>query len=126
MYFLTNLLFFGIPLLYYYTNFSSSIICCLFSGDIYLSFSISNSLLTLSKLFCEDLFKCNYFEKLVILSSILLLPNKSPVASAAFWIALFEAVFIAFVVDFLVTLVACATLSRSFSLYLALQFPPIF
>ena len=84
MYFLTNLLFFGIPLLYYYTNFCSSIICRLFSGDIYLSFSISNSLLTLSKLFCEDLFKCNYFEKLVILSSILLLPNKSPVASAAF------------------------------------------
>ena len=37
---------------------------------------------------------------LVILSAILL-PVKSPVASAVFWIALLETVFIASVVDFL-------------------------
>ena len=41
-----------------------------------------------------------FFETLVILSAVLL-PKKSPVASAVFWIALFEAVFIASVVDFL-------------------------
>ena len=38
-----NVLFFYIPLLYYYTNLNSSIICCLFSGDIYLSFGVSIS-----------------------------------------------------------------------------------
>ena len=41
-----------------------------------------------------------FFERLVILSAILL-PIKLPVASAVFWIALFDAVFIASVVDFL-------------------------
>ena len=51
---------------------------------------------------------------LVILSSILL-PIKSPVASAVFWIAFSEAVFIASAVDFL-------ALSRNFWLYLLLIF----
>ena len=41
-----------------------------------------------------------FFETLAILSAILL-PIKSPAASAVFWIALFEAVFIAFILDFL-------------------------
>ena len=50
---------------------------------------------------------------LVILPAILL-PIKSPVASAAFWIALFDAVFIASVVDF-------PALSRSFWPYLLLK-----
>ena len=40
-----------------------------------------------------------FFETLVVLSAILL-PIKSPVVSAVFWIALCEAVFIASVVDF--------------------------
>ena len=40
-----------------------------------------------------------FFETLVILSAILL-PIKSPASSAVFWIALFDAVFIASVVDF--------------------------
>ena len=40
-----------------------------------------------------------FLDILVILSAILL-PIKSPVASAIFWIALFEAVVIASVVDF--------------------------
>ena len=43
MHCLTNLLFFDIPLLCYYTNLNSSIICCLFSGDINLSFGFSIS-----------------------------------------------------------------------------------
>ena len=95
MYCLTNSLFFGMPLLYYYTNLKSSIICCLFFGNIYLSFGISISFLALSKLFCKD-----FFETLVILSAILL-PIKWPVASAVFWSAVFQAVFIASVVEFL-------------------------
>ena len=40
-----------------------------------------------------------FFETLVILSAMLL-PIKSPVASAVFWIGLFETDFIASVVDF--------------------------
>ena len=77
MYCLTNLLFFDIPLLFY-VNLNSSIIFCLFSGDIRLSFGISVS----SKLFCEcNFFK--YFDALAILSAILL-PIKSTVASAVF------------------------------------------
>ena len=48
----------------------------------------------------SDLLFCVFLEALVILSPILL-PIKLPVASAVFWIALFEAVFIASVVDFL-------------------------
>ena len=62
---------------------------------MYLSFGTSVSLLAAS--FCEWF---EDFHALVVLSAILLL-IKSPVASDAFWIALFEAVFIASVVDFL-------------------------
>ena len=79
------LLLFGIPFLYYYINNRSSIIFCLFSRDIYLSLGISSScsFLTASELFCDE-----DFEALVILSKILL-PAKSPVFSATFWVALF-------------------------------------
>ena len=59
-----------------------------------------------------------FLEILVILSATLL-PIKPPVASAVFLIALFEAVFIASVVDFL-------ALSRSFWPYLLLKFVPFF
>ena len=65
---LLNLLFFSIPLLYY-ASFNSSIIFCLFLGEIYLSFGIP--LITSSLL-------CGFA---VILSAILL-PIKSPVAFA--------------------------------------------
>ena len=92
MHCLTNLLFFDILFLYCYSNFNWSIICCLFSGDMYLYFGASISL------FCNSLGE--FFETLVNLPAILL-PIKSPVASDVFWIALFEAVFIATVVDFL-------------------------
>ena len=66
---LLNLLFFGIPLLYY-VSLNSSIIFCLSFEEIYLSFGIS----LLTSL-------CDFFDALVILSAILL-PIKSPVASA--------------------------------------------
>ena len=68
--------------------------------------------LSLSSLFLD------FLEIFVILSAIFL-PIKSPVASAGFWVALFEAVVIASVLDFL-------ALSRSFSLYLLLKFLPMF
>ena len=85
VYYLINLLFFDIPLLYYYINLRSLIICYLFSRDIYLYFHISlpsllffSSIVTASKLFCREV-----LETFVILSPILL-PIKSPVASSVF------------------------------------------
>ena len=87
---LTNLLCFDIQLSYYYTNLNSSVVFCLSSEDMCLTFGVSLSFLPSPKLF---------FETFVILSVILLL-IKSPVASAVFWIALCEAVFIASVVYF--------------------------
>ena len=57
----------------------------------------------------------DFLEALVILSAILL-PIKSPVASAVFWIAFFEAVFIASVV----------AVSKLFYLCLLLKFLLIF
>ena len=68
---------------------------------MYVSFGASDS--SLASLFCGFL---DFLETLVILSAILL-PMKSPVASAVFFIALFEEVFIPSVVGFFV-------LSRSF------------
>ena len=112
---LINLLFFDITLLYYYILLKSSIIFCLFSGNICLSLRISlwsllfsSSFLTVSELFCEVL------EAFVIFYAILL-PIKSPVASTVFIIALFEAVLSASVAN-------CSAWSRSFWLYLPLKF----
>ena len=72
---LLNSLFFGIPLLYY-ASFNSSIIFCLSFREIYLSFGIS----LLTSFDCISSFY-DFFDALVILSAILL-PSKSPVASA--------------------------------------------
>ena len=63
----------------YYINIRLLIICCHFSGDIY----FSPSFVTASKLLCGT-----FFETSVALSAIVL-PIKSSVASAVFWIALF-------------------------------------
>ena len=96
-----KLLFFDIPL-FCYVKINSSMICCLFYGDIHFSFGLSGS----SKLFYEY----NFYEDLdaLVISFAILLPIKSLVASVFFFlIALFEAVFIASVVDF-------SVLSRSF------------
>ena len=84
---LSNLLFFGIPLLYYYVNLNSSIICCLSFGEIYLSFGIS----LLTSFDCIYSF-CDFFDALVtsfglgfaVILSAILLPTKSPVASGVF------------------------------------------
>ena len=92
MYCLPNLSFFDIPLLYYYTNLNSSIILCIFFGDICPFFGTS-----ISSSFCECDFLGDFLETLVILSAILL-PIKSSVASA---------VFIASAVHFLALLTYC-------------------
>ena len=82
LYCLTNLLFLVIPLLYYHTNLNSSIICCVFSGDMYLSFGIS---LLASSVECIS-FEFNSFEdfEILVILSAFLLPIKSPVASVVF------------------------------------------
>ena len=106
MYCLANLLFFYIPLLSSYTNLNSSIICCVFSWDTCISFGSSNSFL--AWLFCGG------FEILVMLS-VILSPIKVPVASAVFWIAIFEAVFVVDCLEF-------CRFSRRFWLYLLFKF----
>ena len=85
MHCLTNLLFLDIPLLHYYINLRSEIIFCPFPGVVYLSLGIflscsifSISLVTVPKLFCGDV-----HDTLIILL-VILLPIKSPVASAVF------------------------------------------
>ena len=85
VYYLTNILFFGTPLLYYFINIRSSVNFLLFCGDIYLSIGIylpnpvfPVSLSTVSKLFC-----CEVLETFVTLSAILL-TIKSTVASDVF------------------------------------------
>ena len=77
MHHLTDLLFFGIPLLYYYINLNSSIIFCLSCGDVYLSFGIS-----LVTTFGYGSL-VGFFEILLILFAIIF-PTKSPVALAFF------------------------------------------
>ena len=94
MHHLTNLLFFDIPLLYYYINLNSSIFFCLSCGDIYLSFGIS----LLSAFECGSL--AGFFKIIVIISAIKL-STRSPRASAVSWIALLPAIFNASAADFL-------------------------
>ena len=80
VYYLTNLLFFDIPLLCYEINLRLSIMFCLSSGDIFLSLGISLSYLfvTVSQLFIRKA-----FETFVVLS-VILLSIKSPIDSAIF------------------------------------------
>ena len=62
VYYLTNVLVFDISLLYYYINLRSSIIFCLFSGDLYISLGIylSCSFATVSELFCCKVFETDF------------------------------------------------------------------
>ena len=73
---LSNLLFFDIPLLYY-LSLNSSVIFRLSFGGIYLSFGIS----LLTSFECISSF-CDFFEGFAVILSAILLPIKSPVASA--------------------------------------------
>ena len=85
VYYLTDLLFFYIPLLYYHINLKPSIVFSRFSGDVCLSLGISlsspiffSSFVTVSELFFGVV-----IETFVILS-IVLVQIKSPVASTVF------------------------------------------
>ena len=97
---------FDIPLLCYYVNLRSSIIFCLFSGDMYsfISLICSSPFVTVSKLFFGEV-----FETFVILA-VVLLPIRSWVNSAVFWIAIFEAILCGSVAN-------CLARSRSFRRY---------
>ena len=75
MYYLTNLLFYDIQLLYYYINLISLIIFCLCPGDIHISINSSSVFEKASELFCDEL--------IVILFAILL-TTKSPVVFTEF------------------------------------------
>ena len=79
---------------------------------MYLFLWVVNSTSSLLLLLLLLLLLKGFFKTLVILSAILL-PIKSPVASAVFWITLFDAVSMTSVVDFV-------ALSRSFWPYLLL------
>ena len=93
-----------------YTNLNSPIICCLFfwrhKSFIWYFYFILFCLESIMWRFC--------FETNVILFATFI-RIKSPVASAVFRIVLFEAVFTAFVIDFV-------AISRSFWLHLLLKF----
>ena len=118
VYCLTNLsvLDFLIICYYIYFNLWLLIICFIFSGDIYLSFSISlsNAAFSVSLSIVSELFFAELLDIFKILLEILL-PGKSSVASADFWIALFQAVLSIFVSYWL-------SRSRSFWMYLLLKF----
>ena len=85
------------------------IICFYIYIYIYLGISLSRWFVIVCGLFCGEV-----FETSMILSGILL-PIKSPVSSAGFWIALFEELISAFVTD-------CLARLRSLWLYLHLSF----
>ena len=80
--------FIYIPLLNYYINFILSIIFCLSSVDISFALGI---FLSCSIVMVSELFYWEFLETIVIFLAILL-PRKSPVVSAVFWIILFELV----------------------------------
>ena len=115
MHCLKNLLLFDIPLLYCYINLRSSITFYLSSGDTCLSLDISllSSFVLVSEYFCSEV-----FETFVILSAILS-PIKLPIATAVFWITVFEVVLSVSPADYL-------RWSWSFWLHLPLMFSLIF
>ena len=78
----------------------SAIIFCLSSDNIHLFLGISLSCLFV---FVSELFFGELFEIFVILL-VILLPNKSPVASAVFWITLFKVILTQLTQDVPVTL----------------------
>ena len=107
-----SLLFFwyAIIISWYYINLRSSIIFCLSSGDIFLSLWISLKSPILCSSFVTELFCGDVFGTIGFSSAISLL-IKSPIASAVFWIALFEKV-----------LSASSAWSRTFRQYLLPKF----
>ena len=105
VYYLTNFLFFVIPLLYQYINFSSLIICCLFSEGIYhffLNFYRSS--------FCLWGSLWLSYSKFFLTTLAILLSIKSLVTSTVFRITFFDVAFLASAANLLAR-------SRSFWVY---------
>ena len=121
VYCLKHLLYFDIPLMYYYINITSSMIFCLSSRGIYLSFlmSLSCSFLTIYKLFCGKILA--FF----VILSVILLPIKSPVASAFFELLSWDR-FKCIRFKCIGGIIYYLVRSRSFWLYLLLKFLHIF
>ena len=111
VYYQTICLFHDIPLLYYYINVSSSIIYCLSSRAIYISFGISINFSSVcgkvSELFCGEYFKYNF------------ITNKITSCFCGFLNYSFDLVLSASAADFL-------GWSKSFWLYFPLTFLSIF
>ena len=97
-------------ILYSYVNLNSSIICCLSSGDIYLSFGIYVSLSTVSKYFVMIFVFCNFTSTFIT--------NQITSCFCCFLNCFFEAVLWVSVAD-------CLARSRNFWSYLLLKFFPI-
>ena len=95
-------------------NSSSSIACCCFSGGMYISLDI---LVGCGVSTVVDFFGSAgvLFEGSFVIFSAILVSTGSSVASAVFWIALFETVLKVLVAKLFV-------MSRSFCLYLLLRF----
>ena len=110
-YYLTNLLFFDIPLLYYYIRYQIINNFLSFFWR-YMSFFRCFSIFFISN--CFWVIFCEFLETFVILSAIVS-PIKSPVTSTVFWITLFEVVLSA-------SVTYCLAWSRFFWLYLPLTF----
>ena len=104
---LTNVLFFNVPLLYCYTNFNLSIICCLYFGDIYLFCG------TFVSPFFSSLRDC---ETLVILSAIFYQLNHRLLLllNCSFWSSFYR--------------ICCRFFSaiKNFWPYLLIEFLPVF
>ena len=81
VYYLANLIFFDVTLLYYYNNLRSSINFCHSSGDLKLSLGIS--LFSCSFVIVSELF-CSEFPEAFIFLLAILLTVKPPAASAIF------------------------------------------
>ena len=102
-----------IVLLNYYIDLNLSIIYCLSSGYIYLSFCIYVSLPSVSEVFL--VFFCNFIS--------IFSPIKSSVASAVFWITRFEILFLKYCFfEAVLSVTDCLAWSRIFWLNLLLKF----
>ena len=80
-------------LIFWYSNLRSLIIFCLFAWGIYLSLGVSLwlSIFSVTFITISILFYGEILKTFVIILAVLL-PTRSPVASAVFWIAFSEAI----------------------------------
>ena len=112
MYFLTSLLFFDVPLLYYYFNLKSTIISCIFSGDIYVFLGIS--------LYFSELFCCEFFDISLLYYFNLSLSIIACLSSGDTYLSLGISLSCSFVT---VSEIFCCEFFETFVILLAILFP---